>query len=93
MAATMSDKYQVALQRWGAGKLARKFGRKVGHELVSVSFEFDDGWGGCESCAESPSAGVDIWDGAALLSMRIEVGDFDFATVLREILEGDGKDG
>lgn len=100
-------KYDEALKRWGAMKLAtwNRMGiDAVDLETVRVDFTFDEGYACCGgsnpdcycSFAESPSAKVEIngrglGDRKRLYSWSMNVEEFDFATVLRELCEaGDG---
>lgn len=80
--------YDEALKLWATSRL-----RAAGYEVtnpdeVSVSFEFDSG-GGCDTCGSSPSAEVVI-RGPGWVSVSIEPDEFDFATVLGEIVAAGG---
>lgn len=88
-------RYEDALNKWGASKL----GTDAKPEAVIVQFEFSEGYACCggtdPSCYcsfyESPSAGVRITDASTGRWTSIDASDFDFVTVLAEIVAaGDG---
>lgn len=92
--------YEDALQKWGGDKLREWYSDFKADNTVTVNFEFSEGnncCGGTDpdcycSLAESPSAEVFIVGRA--FSRRINMQDFDFLTVLREIVEaGNGEVG
>jgi len=92
-------KYEEALQLWGAKKLSEVYPRlAIDSATVHVGMQFDKGYVCCGgrdpdcycSRAESPSASVRItaWtrDMSRQASVDIDAEDFDFATVLSEII-------
>lgn len=98
--------YEQALKAWGAHRLNEYRGdnpaSKVMPETVQVTFDFDEGYscgcGGADpmcycSLAESPHADVLVTGRLGndkLASLYISIDDFDFATVLREIVVAGG---
>lgn len=94
--------FELALKEWGARKL-EQYNRKVEivRESVKVDLEFNEGYACCGgtdpdcycSLAESPSASVEI-NGVNAKGKRyryeMDNWDFDFATILGEIVEAGG---
>lgn len=89
--------YEEALKEWGARKLEKIYnGILVGRETVKVSMEFDEGYACCGgrdpycycSFAESPRAYVEITSGKYKCS--IDSWEFNFAGILKEIVEAGG---
>jgi len=85
--------YESALKLWGKIKLESYGYKNIDANGVNVRMDFNEGYACCGgsdpncycSFAESPSAYVviDSWSG----SMNIDYDEFDFATVLKEIIE------
>lgn len=94
-------KYEDALREWGARKLEEYNKVKIERYSVKVDLEFKEGYACCGgrdpdcycSFAESPSANVEI-NGVDSKGRRyrreIDHWSFDFATVLKEIIEAGG---
>ena len=94
-------KYEEALKVWGAMKLNNYNGGRYGNidpETVKVSFNFNEGYACCGgsdpdcycSFAESPRAEVVIRSAESGQVRTIPMEDFDFAQVLKEIVEVGG---
>ena len=99
-------KYEDALQEWGARKIETAnwaLTEKIDRSTVKVEMEFDEGYACCGgrdpdcycSFAESPSANVSITGRTSASSRKVYSAEidhysFDFATVLREIVEASG---
>ena len=102
----MAMKYEDALKAWGYAILVAKregesrwYGRAyppVDRDLVRVEMDFDEGFSCCGgtdpncycSYAQSPTANVVITDGR--YRKEIPADEFDFATVLGEIVAAGG---
>ena len=97
--------YEDALKEWGARKLEAgwRFPKKhsIERKSVRVEMEFNEGYACCGgrdphcycSFAESPSASVVISGyGTDRIHYRAEIDhwSFDFATILKEIVEASG---
>lgn len=92
-------KYETALQLWGAEKLSAynpTLRDEISLPSVSVNFNFNEGYACCGgsdpdcycSFAESPSAEAQVTGVTTkghTLYYRMDVEDFDFATVLGEL--------
>ena len=95
-------RYEDALKKWGALRLeASGSDLSVQLESVTVGFDFNAGYSCCGgrdpdcycSFAESPSANVVISGESTkgnMLQVFISLEDFDFATVLMEIVRAGG---
>ena len=95
--------YEDALKEWGARKLESAFkGRTFDRSSVTVDIEIDPGYACCGgrdpdcycSFAESPSAYVEICGRNSKGQLQITTIDrwaFDFATVVKEIVEAGGE--
>lgn len=99
-------KYEDALREWGARKIEAAnwaLTEKIERSTVKVEMEFNEGYACCGgsdpncycSFAESPSATVSITGRTAttsrkVLTASIDCDSFDFATVLREIVDASG---
>lgn len=94
--------FELALQEWGAQQLETSY-RKVSidRSTVKVAMEFDQGYACCGgrdpdcycSFAESPSASVEIigfTDKGTRVNYSISHWDFDFASILQEIVAAGG---
>lgn len=89
--------YEDALQKWGGDKLREWNPEFKADNTVMVVFNFNDGFACCGgrdpdcycSYAESPSAEVVI-EGRGSTTYRIDIEDFDFATILKEIVAAGG---
>lgn len=101
-------KYDEALKLWGASKLQYAYlplnnDRDIDVESVNVHMNFNEGYACCGgsdpncycSFAESPSTNIRITGRTkkyTQLTYDIDVDDFDFATMLKELCEvADGK--
>lgn len=97
-------KYEDALREWGARKIEERHYRSkhpVNRDTVKVEMEFNEGYACCGgtdpdcycSLAESPTANVKIvgvdTQGRRMYT-EIDQWSFDFATVLKEIVEAGG---
>lgn len=89
----MSNSYEEAVRLWGIAKL-RESGYGVDDAaIVTVDFEFNEGYACCGgrdpdcycSFAESPSASIAIKSGH--MSYEISSYSFDFVEILNEIGE------
>lgn len=94
-------KYDEALREWGARKLEAAGYGDVNRQSVIVEMEFNEGYACCGgrdpdcycSFAESPSASVMIRGSSYnMRNARVEIDhwSFDFATILKEIVEAGG---
>lgn len=94
-------KYEDALREWGARRLEENGYGDVDRNSVVVNMEFNEGYACCGgrdpdcycSFAESPSAEVVITGNAFhMKSARCTISSwsFDFATILKEIVEAGG---
>ena len=85
--------YEEALKVWGASRLRKAYPKaKIVPDAVVVSLETNYGYSCCGgsdpdcycSLAESPSGYVEI--SAGRYSVEIDHYEFDFATILKEIV-------
>lgn len=94
-------KYDDALKEWGALRLEGNRKIQVLRQTVKVEMDFDEGFACCGgtdpdcycSLAESPTANVQITgvdDKGRTITVSISSYEFDFATILREIVEAGG---
>ncbi|KQO98442.1 hypothetical protein [Leifsonia sp. Leaf264] len=92
----MAMSYEAALKQWGADKLNR-YGDTVDPADVTVTMNFETGYACCGgrdpgcycSNATDPVAEV-LVDGGGRKRYRIDLQDFDFVSVLAEIIEAGG---
>lgn len=96
-------KYEEALREWGARRIEQNYNKIViDRSTVVVEMEFEPGYSCCGgrdpdcycSFAESPSADVVVVgrQESSNKTYRISIGqyEFDFAAILREIVDAGG---
>lgn len=88
--------HEVALKRWGAWRLSRRFGKEFIEDTVLVSTEWNDGPEcRCGTCLNDGSLRAEIWiAGNSVEGDRfydtLDLASFDLGTVLGEIAAASG---